>query len=252
MEHIKTTEYQEMIQVYLYPSGRAGNAMFRWFAFMELDRRFGCVITNQPLQPENSWRITDETFLEFLANPPEDFPTRIILDGFFQHDYWSSELAHHIQSCQSFPILHLDTGSTTPLSDWMIDQSDAHPEVVVHIRLDDFRGRAEDWIDAERMIHFLEMFIGIHSKATLICEQPKTMLDWDYLTTCIQKTGFSWSPQSAMVDFESMRHAKVLVCSMSTLSWAAAMVADKKQQTWMPFQTRPYQQFKPGNVVGYY
>ena len=231
------------IDFILISSGRLGNALFRYFAYLQLassvDRPTLCswrYLHDKPDVPT----IVDETPLPFTFLPEY---THIVLYGHFQQDWViSNDLK---EKCRPDDTVVTDRGVRVPIDVFLQDTLDTVDEVIIHIRLDDFYGQV-DYISLDAMISFLARFRHQYPASRVICEEPRNANDVEYLTKCLQVLGpkHKYTPSSWEEDFERIRRARVVVCSMSTFAWAAVALSDVVEEVWMPEYNFPEHPFR--------
>jgi GR25 family glycosyltransferase involved in LPS biosynthesis len=124
------------------------------------------------------------------------------------------------------------------LVDDIVLPRDKQYAIVIHIRLSDFNGRL-DYIEIE---HYLNLFATLNFKDQTVCivhENSQRPADRAYIATCLawfqeRQIPIRLETNSVLVDFNIMKQAKTLICSMSTLAWTAAYLSTTLQVCYMP------------------
>jgi hypothetical protein len=112
-------------------------------------------------------------------------------------------------------------------------------DIVIHLRLGDFKEYDDfiEYIYMEKLFESIDFFYN--KKISIVLQKPDNKEDEEYLDKCIQwfkNTNIYISIESndVITDFHIMKNAKILICSMSTLSWCAAYLSDTIQKCYMP------------------
>ena len=113
-------------------------------------------------------------------------------------------------------------------------------DIAIHIRLGDFNGRP-DFIEFEYYRNLFESLLEVFEgkKICLIYQPSSLMTDVAYINDCMEwfqshSIPLSIESNYVLVDFNIMKQAAILICSMSTLSWAAAYLSTQIQTCYMP------------------
>ena len=187
--------------------------------------------------------LTDETFLNQWQKNLKPF--NIYMDGFFQFDHIylkykpqilqymkTHEDTHHIQTDINEIYLVRDILEDLPL------QPSQQYDIVIHIRLGDFNGRP-DFIETCYYIQLFETLNFQEKTICILCEPVKRESD-AYFISIIEQwfrdrgVPFKCETNDLLIDFNIMKQCKTLICSMSTLAWAAAYLSKHIQQCYMP------------------
>ena len=123
------------------------------------------------------------------------------------------------------------------LDDIKLDDSKIY-DIAIHLRLGDFADK-DDFID---YIYLEELFSTIdfnNKRSCFVVEKPKCEFDIDFLNKCLtwfknKNIPINVESNSLIIDFNIMKSAKILVCSMSTLSWCSAFFSKKIELCYMP------------------
>lgn len=215
----------------------------------------GALISNEYINPSNGHglyvknkiTITDNNFFSLISKKLENF--NIELYDYFQFDYiylkYKPQIlaymeehqdVHQIQACTSQPPILMRELLTVPVLPRTYT-------LAIHIRLHDFNGRP-DFIELE---HYLRLFetldfaghticiiadqIDVHHASAATDQQYiQAIQDW-FKTRAIPIT---FESNDVITDFNLMKQAKVLICSMSTLAWTAAYLSKQLELCYMP------------------
>ena len=120
----------------------------------------------------------------------------------------------------------------------MILPSNKIYDIAIHIRLGDFNG-ANDFIEYEYLEELFKIIDFANKTCTIVIQTPENKHDIDFLNKCLEwftsnKINISVESNDVITDFNIMKSAKILVCSMSTLSWCAAFFSNKIETCYMP------------------
>lgn len=187
--------------------------------------------------------INDENYFEHLIN----IDKTIIMEGYCQYDNIYLENKEFILN---FIDLHKNEHSIQTDRNDIYLMKEIMDDIilttiydsVIHIRLDDFNGRP-DFIEIEYLINALEQAYtnnDLNGSTAIVIQPPTNLLDKQYLQKCLD-----WfkdknlsipivESNNLMIDFNIMKQTKVLICSMSTLSWSAAYLSKTLNTCYMP------------------
>jgi len=187
--------------------------------------------------------INDANFLDFVNKKLECF--NVVMDGFFQfgHLYlhYKPQILKYMEQHSLNHSIQTDLLDKIMIQELLIDKvllPEKIYDIVIHIRLGDFNGRP-DYIELK---YYFALFKTINFSGKKICilfEPTTKQSDHIYIEECrqwFQDKGLfiALETNSLMLDFNIMKQAKILVCSMSTLSWTAAYLSKKIEQCYMP------------------
>lgn len=190
--------------------------------------------------------LNDDNFLAFMNKKLEYF--NIKMDGYFQvgHLYLQNKesILNYIADHQHEHFIKTDINQKFLMRDLLNDiilPADKQYNIVIHIRLGDFNGR-HDYIELK---YYLSLFETIDwlalGKRICILFDPATSKPGDcvYIEECIRwfkerNIPIHVESNSLLMDFNIMKQAEILVCSMSTLAWTAAYLSKRLKQCYMP------------------
>ena len=116
-------------------------------------------------------------------------------------------------------------------------------DIVFHIRLGDMVN-LNLTISLEKILELIEnMQISTYNSIALVCDKCTNNYEEIFLKTVIKKlqlkfnTAIIYESNDVLTDFYIMSNCKVLVCSVSTLSWCAAFFSKTIEKCYMPKHT---------------
>jgi hypothetical protein len=227
------------------PCGRLGNAMFRYLAstlfciVYKAVRRTDRYTSNTP-----HMHVSDELFIDWKNNvedgfiPPLDNNKLYLFKRYYQSDTiyikYLSEIKEYIRSHPSEELRteSVTDGETIVYSIQLLEDSTVRKyDTVIHIRLEDF-------ITYGFVIHpmYFKQLIetaGI-TKACIVVNIITNELEQKYINYLKQYCDITIESNDIITDYHIMRNAKTLVCSNSTISWAAALLSETVTTVYMP------------------
>jgi len=255
------------MRVLSVPLGRLGNATFRYLATIIYHIVFDATIIHhtQITDADKYLMVTDEQFIHWInahlsgraLGLDEDGVYRFL--GYFQHDTiylkYRSQIINYIRTHPK-DVLTTDGNyelrtdfkyfPTDYFSDSLLNAPQGfkkYYETVVHLRLEDF-------IENGAVIHPLYIkqlleSVGASSYC-LVMNSPDTELELSYLDYLRKYFNVIIESNDIITDYHIMKNAKTLVCSCSTISWAAAFFSDTVQRVYMPNYPakRPHETFR--------
>jgi hypothetical protein len=255
------------MRVLSVPIGRLGNTIFRYLATVVFHIVYNAKIINHTdvLPTEPFLKMTDDAFIQWMKSHLTggdlgmDMSITYGFFGFFQHDAiylkYRQQIIDYI-SKNMYDILLTD-GKTPERPDFSY-LPEQHPsgvllvppfgfnkfyDTVVHLRLEDF-------IDNNLAIHpesikILLDTIGAKSYC-IVMNCPQSEIELQYLNYLKQYFDITVESNDIITDYHIMKNAKTLVCSCSTLSWAAAFFSETVRQVYMPnyYMGRAHETFR--------
>jgi GR25 family glycosyltransferase involved in LPS biosynthesis len=188
-------------------------------------------------------KLTDANFLKLIKQNLKYF--NVLMDGYFQFCdiflQYKPQILEYIAEHKSTHYIETDLKQKILMEELLDDipiMPEHHYDIVIHIRLDDFKDRP-DYIEATYYLALFKTMDFSEKKTCLLCDGPKTDDERLFIETCVQwfkerEMPIALESNSLMMDFNIMKQAKILVCSMSTLSWTAAYLSTHIQQCYMP------------------
>jgi GR25 family glycosyltransferase involved in LPS biosynthesis len=211
----------------------------------------------QGLYIKTTLTLTDANFFDMFYKKLEYFHVR--MEGYFQFGYiylkYKPQLLHYMNAHKDTHYIQTDLNERILMREILDDlvlPLEKQYDMAIHIRLGDFNGRP-DFIECE---HYLNLFAsllprmaekkicivyqasGAGASASGAGASASGAADASYITTCLDwfqsyAIPVQLESNSLLIDFNIMKQAKLLVCSMSTLAWAAAYLS-AGQQCYMP------------------
>ena len=242
--------------IYNHQSGRLGNAAFRYIAAIIFGSIYNIQFTMTDTLPPNSIPINDEYYVEWLAKaksnqPPQiDLTKNYIFVGYFQHDY--SQFKEIIKTyIKNHPDDRLWTDGNThntneydyPATFYTASQLLSNNlttyipqyDIVVHLRLEDsIEGNRT--MDPKSIIRILnDLHTETNTKICFVVNTPKTQIENQYINSLRQPyENTIIESNDPITDYHIMKNARILITSLSTLSWIAALMNDSLTQLYFP------------------
>lgn len=238
------------------PNGRLGNGIFRYLASVILQMEYGAerIHNRQECYKTPTVVISDDNYLHFLETIAKNRAIfdniLIMLNSYYQFDVYSDPRykSKIIQFLKERPneIIY-----GTNLQNQLIQNSVGelfHPpedlrryEIVIHCRLEDF-------VNSNNMIHPNTVINIINSIAETVSSRPRppvAAIVCNKLTTDIEKKYIQYiydhsrlpllfESNDVITDFHIMKGARILMCSLSTLSWCAALLSENVETVYLP------------------
>ena len=198
---------------------------------------------NNGLYVKNIININDNNYYKYYNKLNFN---NVLMDDFFHFEYiylkYKDDILEYIEQNKNEHYIKLDNGLKILMKD-VIDDIVLLPnkiyDIVIHIRLGDFNGRI-DYIEYEYLEKLLNNINFINKNIAIIMKNPDNENDIKYLKRCIE-----WfkdknininieTNNTVITDFNIMKQCKVLICSMSTLSWSAAYLSKNIELCYMP------------------
>lgn len=236
--------------IYNVNLGRVGNSLFRLFANIVVlsvyHRHPGTIVNNAHPVHIKKHILTDNDFIYFMnqiliGNPIPNLNPNIhlVFNGYYQHDAiylkYKQHIIHYIQNHPEL-ILTTDRQETYKAIDFINFKISKKYKIVVHLRLEDF-------IDISLVINpnsIKNVIDKINQEYNneLICfvlNKPTTKLEFKYINFFTQQyPNIVVESNDVITDYTIMKESEVLVCSCSTLSWAAVILSNSIQKVYMP------------------
>jgi hypothetical protein len=187
--------------------------------------------------------LTDENFFAMFYKKLEYF--HVSMEGFFQFGYiylkYKPQILRYMEQHKHEHIIQTDRNERFLMRDILDDMSlEKQYDMAIHIRLGDFNGLPH-FIEVE---YYLALFSSLlpqmqEKRICLVYQGSQSLVDAEYIERCLQwfrenNLPITIESNSLLVDFNIMKQAKILICSMSTLSWTAAYLSKHIQQCYMP------------------
>jgi hypothetical protein len=264
MDHIGNDLYKiNSIDVFLLQDhcmNKSNIAGFNTLGYVKEKIDINSLQSNIYIHPQNNHGIyvkkihviTDDTFLSFFEKN-DSFDLHLRMDGYFQFDHiylvhrkeilnyiHKYKEEHYIKTCTYNMILsnnHKRFLIKEIIDDEKLDISHKY-DIAIHIRLGDFLGR-DDYIEYIYMEILWESIDFENQKVAIVIETPENPHDIQYLEKCkqwfqLKNINIHIESNDVLTDFHIMKNARILICSMSTLSWCAAFLSSCIEKCYMP------------------
>lgn len=242
------------MEIYLIARGRLGNALFRYFAaiLFIVNNEYKYTTTINRLQQKVI--INDKIFDKLIQNNTfnQYLDKNLELQGYFQYDSiyrkYKSEILSYMKDHPNDLLLtdgnkenskgYNYNQETYKVGDLIIpDNFSKCYKTVIHLRLEDFV-KLNFCIKVEKIIELLDI---LELEDCCIVVKP---INLDFEKNYIQKINKFYEKKynkpiqvesnSVVEDFYIMQNAETLICSLSTLSWCAALISNKIKTCYMP------------------
>ena len=234
--------------IYNYVCGRLGNSLFRLFANICVSVIYdnaNSIIMYNCATPCINLVINDNYFINQILNEKQinvSSNASILFQGYYQHDAiyvkYKSQIIDYILNHPNLQIQtdEKDNCKFYNANDFVHYEIIKKYKIVVHIRLEDF-------IEISQVINPICIKNVIDKviqecpdeKICVVVNKPKTDIEIRYIK--FLTTAFSnliIESNDVITDFTIMRTSTILVCSCSTLSWAAALLSNSIEKIYMP------------------
>ncbi len=209
---------------------------------------------------KNTICITDDNYMNVIYDINKIKNVNLLIDGYFQFSYiylqYKPQILEYMDKHKHEHKIQTDRNDIFFIKDVINDielDKDKIYDIAFHIRLGDFNGRL-DFIEPQYYIKLFETIdIKSSQKICLVHEPITNLRDSQYIQELIawfksKNININIECNSLLVDFNIMKQATILVCSMSTLSWIAAYVSNHIKKCYMP-NYNFYNKFDPSNSL---
>lgn len=238
--------------IYNNNRGRLGNSIFRLFANIIF-----CIVydINSQIYNNNNCKpniiINDNYFIIFANNIINKKQVQqinkmsiILFNGYFQHDtiykIFKSQIIKYIKSHPEI-ILKTDHNEKYNAIDLVNFDISKQYNIVIHLRLEDFINISQV-INPDNIKKIIDDIVLNFPNETIcfVLNKPKTELENKYIEYLTRNlSNYKIESNDVITDFTIMRKSKLLVCSCSTLSWAAAFLSETLEKVYMPNYNNP-------------
>jgi hypothetical protein len=221
--------------------GRTGNAMFRYLAGTLLCIVFKCERASLTAIRRQFAIVDDQLFartIQQIENGSRiDLPDLpLLLIGFYQHnriyDQYRPQILAYIKTHPN-DVLESDNDQFCWSSDLITDYGEIRRyDTVLHLRLEDFIGNG----NAIHPESIAKVVRSIRSDAPIcvVVKKPATQLEHKYISYLERCAPLVIESNDVLTDYHIMRHARVLICSLSTLSWMAGLMSETITTVYFP------------------
>jgi len=238
--------------IYNANRGRLGNSIFRFLAniiFCLVYDTDSTVINHNRCTPRVV--ITDKYFMNLCDQilneksvTPIEKSSVLLFDGYFQHDkiytLFKLQIVKFIKTHPEI-ILTTDRNENYKAIDLVNFDICNKYNIVFHLRLEDFI-EISHVINPNSIKRIIDNIVSNYPDETIcfVVNSPKTEVEKGYIKYLTDNlTNYKIESNDVITDFTIMRKAKVLVCSCSTLSWAASFLADTLEKVYFPNYNNP-------------
>jgi hypothetical protein len=230
-------------------SGRLGNAIFRYMAAIVMCIKYN---GNYSLNINNiNYNLTDKEFIKINSNHTKLKNANYLMIGYYQHDNiykYYKKLIIEIINKNNHPIITdgINAGDGNNQIFYMKNiintpnTFDKIYDIVFHIRLGD-KVNLNNTINLEKILNLINNFKDIsYNNICIVCDKCTTNYEKNFINSVKKSlnkkfnTNVVFESNDILTDFYIMSNCKILVCSMSTLSWAAAFFSKTIEKCYMP------------------
>ena len=223
--------------------GRTGNILFQYLICKLISIKFGhTYICKTNFTKNNFVLINEESFVNFLDNPPENiYHQNIVIEGWFQKsDYfmkYRNELLEvfYNENNDDYWVIN---NNKTYVKDFInhnhsINLNDN--DIVLSLRLDDFIQigcYTSDIIPPAKFIEILSSFDMDNRKLYIVCDKIKADWEFNYIKY-FNKYNPILIQNTLLHDCALMRDCKILIHSNSTLCWFMSFLSKTKTKRFI-------------------
>lgn len=244
------------MQVCDFPQGRYGNAIFRYLA----SSLFCILYDAKRTYNENICDSTfsDANFIEWSSKvlhdelPNIDISKKYLFKGYYQHDKiflkYKSQLIDHIVAYPSdflitdgykpgvSGIYHYNVTQYSSIDLLTPKTNIVKHTIVVHLRLEDF-------VYVNQVLHpqcIAKVLDNFGDKPIcFVMNAPTTHFEHRYIDYFKSRYNIICESNDPVTDYHIIKNAKILVCSRSTMCWAAAFFSTTLETVYFPNYTNP-------------
>jgi len=236
------------------PQGRLGNAIFRYLASSVFSIVYNLERKYDIQSNENTFLVTDFNFIHWKdyvlsAGIPDNLSRSLnyVFQGFFQHEdilkKYKNELIKHIENNPEDLII--TDGNVGNINEFNYPQKaykainllkpitniNKNYEIVVHLRLEDFI-TLDLSMNPESLTKILDVYKD--KQICFVVNKITTKLEEKYIDFFMKRYNIVLESNDVITDYHIMKNAKILCCSCSTLSWAAAFFSETVELVYFP------------------
>jgi len=232
--------------LYNHNKGRLGNSLFRLFANIVFAYVYKTNAQINNFIGSSNICISDNYFIIWMNNVLNNnvidnlnINSSFLFDGFYQHDKiyvkYKNEIINFITNNPNL-IIKTDREDSYKVIDFINYSIPQKYNVVVHLRLEDFI-LISQVINPNCIKNIIDELILDYpnEKICFVLNKPKTELEIKYIQFFTNKySNIVIESNDVVTDYTIMKNAKVLVCSCSTLSWAASLLSNTLEKVYIP------------------
>ena len=204
------------------------------------------------LYVKNTIIIDDNNFINMINdNNLKNY--NLLMIGYFQFDYiynyYKKDILSFINNNSHNHFIRTATYNrflvdnhqkmliANVINDIQLDEKKMY-DLVIHVRLGDFFG-TDDFIEYEYYEKIFEKIDFSNKKCVLLTQKQESEDDILFLKKCLlwfnrNNVSINIESNDLITDFNIMKNAKEVVCSMSTLSWCACYLSNNIEKCYMP------------------
>lgn len=235
------------------PNGRLGNGIFRYLAAVLLQIKYGAqrIYNQSECYKTQTVVINDDNYVQLLSSIEKNRTLfeniTIMLNGYFQFDMYSASKDKILKFLREHPndIIY-GTDLNRRLIQNRVEELIHSPEdlrkydIVIHVRLEDFM-TTDNMIHPKTLVKVINEIASENNTprtpvAAIVCNKITTEIEKKYIQYIYDHSKLSlfFESNDVITDFHIMKHARILVCSLSTLSWCAALLSENIQKVYVP------------------
>jgi len=247
-----------------FPQGRYGNAIFRYLASSLFCILYGAERTYDETICDTIF--TDPDFTEWsncvIQNeiPTIDTSKNYLFRGYYQHDAiflkYKEQLIDYINSHSDDLLItdgykpggngiyHYSVTSYKSIDLLKTSNNMCTYDIVVHLRLEDF-------VFVNQVLHpqYIAAVLENFSDQTIcfVVNAPTTAFEHRYINYFKSRYNIVCESNDPVTDYHIIKNAKTLVCSRSTMCWAAAFFSHTLETVYFPnyiHPNHPHETFK--------
>lgn len=242
------------------PRGRLGNSIFRYMAMILVALKFKNAVIDIDARKKIGAAVSNSRLIELLSAEEDMLCSDLCFTDFYQvGDIYQANIAgikQYILENQNVKLYSNDDPSVlyTYETKYIYGPSAMKTKVydfVLHLRLEDVACRDRYMcIKVEKFVALLNTIphTELSGRNAIVVHYTHTDFENNYIKTITDwfsenNISVTLEDNDIYTDFGILSNCKVLVCSMSTMSWAAAMLSDVLEKCYFPdYQNNPSNQ----------
>ncbi len=233
--------------IFNHNQGRLGNSLFRLFAnivfliiYEPNAKIYNYGNTYSLGINDNNFQIWMNSILNDKILRLVNVHTNYLFDGFYQHDKifvkFKQEIINYMKTHPDL-IIKTDRNDSYKIIDFVDFPIEKQYNIVVHLRLEDFITNSQviDPTCVRVVMDEIESLYPNEEQICIVVNKPTTDLESKYINFLKKRNPkIIIESNDVITDYTIMRNATVLVCSCSTLSWAASLLSTTLQKVYIP------------------
>jgi len=238
------------MNVIFIAKGRLGNAIFRYMGCAVMCIKYSGNYSN--IINNINYMLNDKTFIDLISN--ENLKIKdgnYLMTDYYQHDSvyknYKDLIIDFINKNNHIVITDGINAGDGNKEEFYIkniintpDNFNKNYDIVFHIRLGD-KVNLNNTINLEKILNLINNFKDIsYTKICILCDKCTTDYEKKFINSVKDSlnskfnTNVIFESNDIITDFYIMSNCKILVCSMSTLSWVAAFFSKTIEKCYMP------------------